>query len=239
MNFIATILMIGATGSASRSMETDDSIGRIVGQCIGGLVGDGTRIWQGNETSAKQKIEALVSGSQGFPQLTIDGQPREGLRAWGQAAWQVAGYVADRRSTGSVGYQYRLRVRGYDIRRETSISDGHVVLTTDAWWTESIPIGRQTKRIPIYVQIRIEAVERDGKTRLVGMADGTADTSDFSCWFVRRISERQAAEELDAGLRQSLATIQRTGMGLYASGDDIAGVLDAIDLGMKIGRLRR
>jgi len=230
MNILAAILILGATGHAERSMETDASIGRIVGQCIGGLVKDG---W-GMDRRSRISLDS-------FPQLTIDGQPREGLRSWGEACWTVGGLATDRRSAGSVGYSYRLHLRGYNIRRETAISDGHVLLTTDAWWTEVVPIGRRIRKVPIHVTITISASERSGQeTLLVGTARGTADTRDFRCGLVRRIAERQATASLNAGLRNALAEIERRGRLAYAGGAEIADVLDGIHLGIKIaGRMRR
>ena len=248
-SIITAILILSATGHAERSMETGASIGRIVAQCLGGLANDGIggndgrRLSPGVRNAAADVLDSL--------RLTIDGQPRAGLRSWGEATLRVGAYVADCRDAGSVGYSYRLRIRGYDVRRSTAIEDGRVVLTTDAWWTEVVVIpipkglwwllGKQIiRRIPIHVCIRITATEEAGNTLLVGRATGSADTSEFRCRGVRlRIAAPQATASLNAGLRNALAAIEREGRLAYAGGAEIAGLLDKIHLGIEIGGIIR
>jgi len=246
VSILAAILILGASGSAERSMTTDASIGRIVASVAWGAVNDAA-----SQIRVRRTVEDDARGSRtawarlqavGLDKvaLQIDGESRTGHRAWAKAVASVIGYIADCRKTGSVGYGYRLRVRGYDIRRTTVIQDGHVLLTTDAWWVEYVKVGRSTRRIPIHVTIRITAVENAGNTVLVGAGWGVADTSAFRCGIVRRIAEQQAAEQLDAGLANALATIERGGRQFYAGGAEIADVLDGINLGIKIaGRIRR
>lgn len=234
------ILIIGASGHAERSMESADTIAGIVAQCGKGLFDDFRQTHQSRGSG--QGIEGfLEAASKIQPKLTIDGQSRAGMRAWAEAAWQVGGYVADCRDAGSVEYAYRLRVRGYDVRRSTTIQDGRVVLTTDAWWIETVPVTRRiSRRVPIHVTITISASERSGPaTVLVGTAIGRADTREFQCGIVRRIAERQAADTLNGSLRTALADIERGGRQFYAGGEEIADMLDRIKLGINIGQLLR
>jgi hypothetical protein len=114
-----------------------------------------------------------------------------------------------------------------------------VVKRIDAWWTESVPVGRSTRRIPIHVRITIDATEGNRATLLVGTATGTADTRDFRCGFVRRIAERQAERALADGLAKCLRDIERGGRGYYAGGAEMTDVLDGIKIGIRlIGRRR-
>lgn len=243
MNLAAAILILGATGHAERSMESTDSIEGIVGQCLGGLLSDAGQAYLG-ATAGRNDFGSRIS-LDSFPQLTIDGQPREGLRAWGEAGCRVARYVINTEATGRVEYSYSLQVRAYTVRRHTEIRDGRVMLTTDAWWTEVVQVTRRiSRRVPIHVTITISASERSGPaTVLVGTAIGRADTREFRCGLVRRIAERQASDTLRVQLPAVLRTIERGGRKFYAGGTEIAGLLDRIHLGIEIGgiirRLRR
>jgi len=246
MNLVAAILILGASGSAERSMTTDASIGRIVASIAWGAVSDVVQI-------AKRRVGNDDRGMGGIPSptgvhLQIDGTERTGWRAWAEAAWRVGGYVADARSDGSVGLSYRLRIRRYSIATSTAVSDGRVEKVIDAWWTDVVVIlvprflrwliGEQiVRRIPVHVSISIRADETSSEsTRIVGTATGTADTSDFHCRGVRlRIAEPQATASLNAGLRNALAAIERGGRQFYAGGSEIADVLDKVKLGIKIG----
>lgn len=254
MNIIAAILILGATGSAERRLETEQEIAGIVVRVVIGAIGDVFN----SKTSGLRPGGLLRMGQ--APTLTIDGQHRTGWRALGEAVLRVARYAANgtgevdgrghrgtgevERISGSVGYAYRLRIRGYDVRRATRIENGYVLLTTDAWWTEVVPVGRLTRRVPIHVVIVITATEHaDGSTLLVGTATGTADTSDFSCGIVRRIAERKAAATLNSGLAAALASIQRKGTDWYHGADEYTAILDNIGngvrtIGPRIGRLR-
>lgn len=239
----------GATASASRSMETSASIGRIVAQCGAGLFHDARLV--GRTSGLREKTNGFLAGLEAADfRLTIDGQPREGLQAWADAAWRIGSYAADTRHAGSVGLAYRLRLRGYNITTTTAVSDGRVEKVIDAWWTETVVIPLPPflqrllkkkaiiRKVPIHVCIPIRADEEsDGTTRIVGTATGTADTRQFC---LRRVAERQATQQLNAGLRNALIEIERRGRLAYASGSDIADVLDGIKLGINIGqRFRR
>jgi len=222
----------GATGSAQRTMAANDSISGIVLQVA---LGAKDVIASTDRTSVAGSRVHVV----GSPQLTIDGEPAEGWRAWAKAGFRVGGYVLDWRTDGSVEYDYRLRVRGYNVWRRTKIEDGHVLLTTATGWVETVQVtGRITRRIPINVRIVIIANESVSGTVLVGTATGFADTSAFHCPIVRRIAEQRAAAELSSGLAAVLWRIEQGGTELYLAGD--AGRLtDVIRMSVRIGRLRQ
>jgi hypothetical protein len=242
VNILAAILLIGASGHAERSVTVEDQqIAGVVARVIGGALGDGFAFGRKRERGISGLVprELLESVT-----LSIDGEQRTGWRAWCEGVARVGAYAADCRTDGSVGYSYRLRVRGYDIRRYTGIANDHVVLTTDAWWVETVPVGRSTRRIQIHVTIRITAVEAGGVTRLVGTAVGTANLDAFRCGLIRKIAERQAAATLDRELDRCLMGIERTGTRLYLGSADIGPVLDGIGeamrtVGPRIGSLRR
>lgn len=237
MNILAAILLIGATGHAERSMETDASIGRIVASVAWGAVSDVALSWEADFGAIANRVGGiLASHTTPVVSLAIDGESRTGWRSWAAAGLRVGGYVADVRSDGSVGLAYSLQIRGYAISTTTAVSDGQVIKTVDAWWTETTPIiGRITRKVPIHVSITIRATEDAETTRLIGIATGTADTSDFRC---QRIRRNRAEPDANAALRVQLPavlrTIEREGRLFYAGGADIADVLDRIKLGIKL-----
>ncbi len=224
-----------ATGSATRTMAVDDSIAGIVGQVIAGAVSDvfASGLQRDGRIDPMVYRELLESIS-----LRIDDQPRTGIIAWLAAINRVAGYVCDRQTVGSIQYSYSVRLRGYVVQRETRIANDSVFLTTSTGWTETVQFGRLTRRIPIHVAIRIEAIESAGKTLLVGTATGWANLSSFRCGLVRRIAEQRAAAEFDAGLGRALRTIQREGTDLYQHGaSDVLHIIhEAIQIGKRVRR---
>ena len=231
-----------ATGSAVRSAEYEQTISGIIARvALGGvkdvLASEGT-------VSIRRAIADYAggSGTSGFGvadvRLTIDGRHVKGIAGVAHAINRVAGYALDSRSGGSVEYVYRLRIRGYDVRRSTRIENDHVVLTTSTGWTEVVPITKRiTREVPINVAIRIAATESGGHTRVVGTAYGAADTRQFKCSLVHRFAERMAGEKLSDGLTVALRTIQTGGERFYAAG--ASDVLDAIHRAVKIGKLVR
>lgn len=236
MNILAAILIISATGSAQRSLVVEQEISGILLRVAWGEVSD---------VSLRGRFRAtgVVGSSFEIPDvsLTIDSQPRTGWRAWGEAAIRVTYYAvaADNRREGFVQYSYVINLRKYCIQRRTTISDGCVTLTTDIQWTEQVDIGRLTREIPIYVRVVINANERSGGTVIVGTGTGTADTSDFQCFIVRRIAERQAAATLDRELPRVLRAIEQRGRSWYAAGE-MPSIVSSIGDGIRaIGRLRR
>lgn len=237
MNIITAILILGATGSASRSMQTEVSLPGIVG---GLVAGGGKDAWDAISRSRGSGTGLQVRDFEA-PALAIDGEIRTGWRSWARAAGRTAAYAYDFRDTGSVEYAYRLRVRGCDVRRKTRIENDRVLLTTDIYWTETVPVTRRiTRRVPIYVTIIITgSTDSRGVTTLHGRAVGTADTSAFHCPLVRRIAERKAAETLNGELAAALLKIETTGRGLYAAGE-LPEIVGRIGAGIRmIGRLRR
>jgi len=255
MNLVAAILIFGATGHAERSMETDTSVARIVAQCGAGLFHDARLV--GSAGGLREKANGFLAGLEAADfRLTIDGQPRDDWRSWGAAGLRVAGYIADwpptadrsgDSSTGGVqrvpgvGIVYHLRLRGYDITTETAVSDNRVEKTIDAWWTERVHvIGGIYRNAYCFVQINIEATERDGTTFITLRAAGTVDTSEFKCPRIRRKhAEPQASEQLATGLPEALRRIETSGRQFYAGGSDIADALDAVRIGLDIGRRMR
>jgi hypothetical protein len=231
-----------ASGSAVRTMETEQTILRIVAQCMGGLASDvGFSKIDVRPDWLRRGKTALADAR---PMLRIDGQPRTGFFAWLAAANQVAGYALDTRHVGSVELAYRVTARGYNIDTTTAVRDGFVRKTFSTDWTEVVPITKRlTREIPIHAQIRITADEHGETTSIRGTAYGDANTAAFKCGAVRRFADVRAAGELDAGLARALREIETKGRGFYGSGADIANVLDAmragIQLGQRIGRLRR
>jgi hypothetical protein len=73
-------------------------------------------------------------------------------------------------------------------------------------------------------------------TLLVGTATGTADTSAFRCGLVRRIADKTAHRELDAGLADALREIERRGTEWYLGAAAIGPVLDAVRNAIDFGR---
>jgi hypothetical protein len=245
MNIVAAIVLIGATGHAERAITVEDQqIAGIVARVIGRVVSD-VRHQHEQRERGRDHAELFRTVSKIGPKLTIDGKPRTGWRSWAEAAVRIGAYAADCRDDGSVCYSYRLHVRGYLVRRATQIQDGRVILTTDAWWVETVPVlGRITRRVPIHVCITIRADEdSNGTTQIVGTVTGTANTSDFRCGLVRRIAERQASETLRIQLPAVLRTIQQRGTDYYLGSADLGPVLDGIGeamrgVGPRLGRLR-
>ena len=214
MTTMAAILLLGACGSASRTMTVDASIEQIVVRVIVGGVKDVLRRW---DMSAGRGIDWSVLRS---VQLQIDGQPRTGVFAWTAAAARVAGYAVHRSGTesvagvrggvlrGSVEYTYRLRVRGFDIIRRTRIEDGRVSLLTDVYGS----IGPRGELH--HVRLVLVASDMGNRTRIRGTATGWSRIGD-RCRLVGRIVGRVIARELDT---QLLGRIQRGGIDLYRAG---------------------
>jgi hypothetical protein len=240
MNILAAILILSASGSAQRSMEVEQQISGIILRVgVGGAQDALPKLLESVGTSGRTTNWTVLD----MPTLCIDNQPRTGWKSWVEAVCRTAGYAADWKHDGSIGYEYRLRIRGYDVRRSTRIENGRVVLTTDAWWTEVVTVGRSVRRIPIHVRIRIDATEVACGTTLVGYASGEADTSDFRCGLVRRLAERQAAATLDRELGELLRVAESGGVRLYHGADQVTGLLDGIGeamrtIGPRMGRRR-
>lgn len=226
MNTLActvVLLLIGACGSASRTMTVEPSIESILVRVVAGGVRD---VLARRTHEADWAIDRIYAGLEAEDiRLRIDGQPRTGVIAWAAAAYRVAGYVVDRQSSGAVEYEYRLRVRGFDVRRKTVIEDGRVLLTTDVYGR----IGPRGELHHVCLSIRADETGLH-ETRIVGTATGYS-TIGSRCWFLRWIAERRArkgkrqplqeyigseiARELDA---QLLGRVQAGGIDLYRAG---------------------
>jgi hypothetical protein len=203
-------------------------------------------VW--SDTGRPNAIRRLPGGF-AFEGLEIDGLPRSGFLAWAEGVYRIAGFSLGFRSEGSVGYSYGLRIRDCDIRRETRIIDGELLLTTDVRWVERVKISdRITREIPIHVSIEIRATERastgdagTAKTYLVGTARGNADTSAFCFRPVRRIADRAACRELDTGLQRALAAIETGGRDYYLAGAmsaESSEIVEMLRTAIRIGRVR-
>ena len=237
MTTLLALLILGANASAQRSMTVED-------QTIAGIV---LQVVAGGINDALPKLRRVAGGSAGnvdwpvldVPALRIDGEPRAGWRAWGEAVCRIAGYATDLRDDGSIGYAYLVQLRGMDVTTSTTVLDGYVWKTISTGWIERVEITRRiTREIPIHVVIVITATERGTETYLVGTATGYADTRDFRCRLVRRIAEQRAATELRIGLADALRRIQDGGTRLYLAGDT-REVIAILRSAVKIGRAVR
>jgi hypothetical protein len=229
MSVAAAILILGAAGSASREIVVEPSIKRILVNVITGGVKDviGKHESGGGGVGGLRMGNALAAWQEAEIRLSIDGQPRSGVIAWIAAAYRVAGYALDRRTEGTVEYQYRLRIRDFVVYRRTRISDGRVVLTTDVY-------GHVGPRGELYhVRLVINATEfrlggsgaepalaAKNATRITGIATGYSRIGE-RCRVVARIAGRQIADAMGRGL---LDRIQAGGIDLYRAGS-IAEVL--------------
>jgi hypothetical protein len=84
----AAILILSVSGSATRSLETTDSIAGIVGQVVIGGVKD--VLGRRRDSSTGLDYGSVLRSMS----LHIDGHPRTGIFAW-TVLW-IAGYIADR-----------------------------------------------------------------------------------------------------------------------------------------------
>ena len=239
MNLVLTLLLIGASGSAERTLESRDSIAGILGQVALGAMRDATTSISTNPNADRRgTVDQIRRGLRDSdPRLWIDGRPRRGIFAWLAAVDRVCGYVLDRRSEGSVAYSYCLEIQQYNVLRRTRVVNDQVTLTTSTGWVERVPItGRITREVPINVVVEIRATEQAGSTTIEGTARGTAGTDAFRCRVVRAIAEDRAGVELATGLERALEQAETGGRDWYASG--ASDVLDALRAAIRIGRTR-
>ena len=200
MMLYAAILILGASGTATRTIVVDDSIAGIVLRIAKGGVEDAVLRRDGDRLGIRN-IQPVA--------LTIDGEPATGLCGWSHAAVRIAAYAADVYRDGDVRYTYRCRLRGYDVRREARISDGHVVLTTDVY-------GKIGPKGELYhVRIVVATTEQAGCTRIHGTTTGWTHIGQ-RCRLVARIASREISRTLDAEL---LGALQRGGTRLYHAGE--------------------
>jgi hypothetical protein len=259
----------GATATARREMVTTASIEGIIWGVVKGAVSDGiTGIGQAGTSGLPEILQRPSLQIDGRPRsgftgwaeavwrvtcyaFTGPGEPGADAVVGGgrgenressdnRRSGNAAAGDGLRGSRGCVKYTYRLHVRGCNVRRETRISDGEILLTTDVSWVEVVPVGRSTREVPINVSIIIRATERGAQTYLLGTARGYADTRDFRCSIVRSIAERRAAEELQTGLAAVLLGIEIGGRRYYsgAMSTDAAEIVAAVRAAIRIGRVR-
>jgi len=211
MSITVCLLLLGSCGSASRTIEVEPSIGRIVvGLVIGGVK---DVVLGGNYRSGKTSAGSFANRVSNAG-LSIDGEARTGFYGWLAAAHRVAGYALDRRTSGSVEYGYRLSLRGLDIRRTTRIEDGRVSLLTDVY-------GRLGPRGELHhVSITIDAREHGSATTITGAIVGHSRIGQ-KCRLVNRI----ASHAISRGLADALLSIERGGIDLYRSADDVIEAL--------------
>lgn len=237
MYAVVSLLLIGAGGSATRQMVTEPSIAAIVGQIVvGGAKDAWSTVSHPRGRGAGVQIRDFTA-----PTLTVDGESRIGVYGWGEVVWRIVTYAVDWRHGGSVEYRYQFTHGGYFIIRRTKICDGCLELTTDIYWVERVPVGRQTVRVPIHVCITLRANDTGTSTgtEITGCATGVANVSAFRCPVARRIAERQASKILDRELMGALVRIEQTGRGFYAAGE-LPEVVGIIGSGIRtLGVLRR
>jgi len=216
MTTLSLLLILGASGTATRSIVVDDSIAGIVARVAMG----GVRDVLGRRNRLQGVDDSVLLRS---AKLTIDGEPASGICGWGMAAARTVGYATDLCDRGSVAYAYGLHLRGLDIRRETLISDDHVLLTTDVY-------GRIGPRGELYhVRVSIQANKTgNGSVQITGTATGWTHIGD-RCRLVRRIAERQISAVLG---RELLGAIQSGGTRLYHAGE-LHGITDRIIEGLR------
>ena len=94
----AAILILGACGSASRTMVVEPSIESILIRVVAGGVKDVLERRMGKMLSVQVTGQNQSNRAWEMPavSLRIDGQPRTGVLAWAAAAHRVAGYALDR-----------------------------------------------------------------------------------------------------------------------------------------------
>ena len=209
------LLLLGSCGSASRTIEVEPSIGRIVVGLVIGGISDVANRGESKGRSGWDRVAGLVQ-KKAWPAvaLRIDGEARTGFYGWTEAALRTAAYAADWRTGGSVEYSYRLRLRGLDIRRTTRIEDGRVSLLTDVY-------GRLGPRGELHhARITITATETVHGTTIAATATGWSHIGD-RCRLVARVAGR----EISRGLADALLTIERGGIDLYRSADDVIEAL--------------
>lgn len=207
-----TLSAEAATGTATRSLETRESISRIVLEVANGGIQDGFRA----RVQSKDVARAIREGH-GLPTLQIDGRPRTGPIAWLAACNRVAGYILDRNAAGSVEYSYRLRIRGLNVWRSTRIEDGHVLLTTDI--SGPMAGGRL-----YYAKLLIVSTESQAGTTTISATAKASSHIGERCRIVRRIAEREISKGLD---RQLLAAIEAGGRRWHEAGHvDIEGAAE-------------
>jgi hypothetical protein len=227
-----------------REVETNDKIAHIIARVAWGAVEDvfGKLAAIGNADASTRNSTADIGRilREMEPELRIDGTERTGIWSWIGAAYRIAGYALDTQHSGSVGYSYWIRIRGYHVRRDTWITDEHVLLTTSTGWVERVPItSRIVREVPIYVRIRVDATETEGPrcgTRILGTATGRAGLSDFECGIVRSIAARTAAEQLGIGLGRFGLDAETAARRWYAGGNEIGEILDDLQRAINFGR---
>lgn len=237
MYTVVILLLIGASGSATRQIATESSTATIVGQIALGGIKDA---WSAGGSSRGNGIDLRFSDF-AAPTITVDGESRVGVCGLGEAVWRVVTYVIDWRRGGSVGYCYQFTHDEYFIIRCTEIRDGCIMLTTDIYWVEQVSVGQRAIRVPIHIQIviRVNDTGTPIGTEIAGYATGVASVSAFRCPLARCIVERQASKILNRELVGALIRIEQTGRGLYAAGE-LPGVIGVVGTGIRaLGVLRR
>ena len=215
MSITICLLLLGSCGSASRTIEVEPSVERIVVRLVIGGISDVANRSESKGKIGWDRVAGLVQ-KKAWPDaaLHIDGEARTGFYGWAEAALRTAAYAADWRIGGSVEYSYRLRLRGLDIRRTTRIEDGHVSLVTDVY-------GRLGPRGELHhVSITIDAREHRPATTITGAIVGHSRIGE-KCRLVNRI----ASHAISRGLADALLSIERGGIDVYRSADDVIEAL--------------
>lgn len=209
----AAVLLMGACGSASRTVVVEPSIGQIVLRvAAGGVVG--------NRGSGQHDRGWRLDD---VGRVGIDGTDRRGAIAWLHAGAKIAGFVTDAWPSGSVEWDYAVRVKGLRVWRHTEIRDGFVRLTTDIRG----PLGPRGEMYRVV--FTITATEGAGGTKITGVATGWTHIGQ-RCRLVARIAGREVSKGLQ---RDLLGAVERGGRRLYAEGD-VSALVDEF-----VARMRR
>lgn len=196
------VLLLGACGSASRTVVVEPTIAAIVWRvAMGGardVVGSGSSSAAG---FAKFDISQIV--------LSVNGAKASGAIAWLIAGAKVAGFVTDAWRSGSIEWDYHVCIRGLSVWRRTEIRDGYVRLTTDIF-------GSMGPRGELYrVKCTITATALRGGTEVTGTATGWTAIGRRS-----RLVARIAGREVSRGMQRELLSVVEAGAyRLYQTGD--------------------
>lgn len=237
INFVAAILILSATESASRSKDVaDETIAGIMLRVAAGGVQD--ILHRPGEGLSFTNIVKRFSDVD--LQLEIDGFKQIGAMGWVRAVVRIVAYTADWQKSGAVHLIYTFHFDEYVVRRESVYSNDHVVFITDISWVETVPITRRiTKTIPIAVRFTITASNVSAAVHIDGLAQGSVDLSGFRCPLIKKVADRKAADKLSGSLSAALLKIDQQGTVWFHSANLPSIIKDIRDTLKIAWRMRR